>query len=115
MRVEITLPIKLVSEANQREHWAKKAARVKRQRGIVRVALMAATTAAERATLPSEVVITRIAPRRLDDDNAVGACKAVRDSIAAVFGFDDRNQAVRWTVNQERGAAKEYAVRIVIV
>lgn len=107
--ISLTIPgLRLVSEANRRDHWAAKARRVKDQRSIVALALRQRLRGMR---LPCVVTITRIAPRRLDDDNAVSSAKACRDSIAALLGVDDRDPRVTWRVEQERGA---YAVRVEI-
>ncbi len=102
--VDITIPgLQLVSEANWRGHWATKARRVSAQRNIVTI--MLATTQARFMALyaPLTVVITRIAPRRLDSDNAVGSAKAVRDAIAQAMKVSDGNDSVDWRVDQAKG------------
>lgn len=86
------------SGANQREHWAAKAARVKHERAMARLVLSSRTPPA----LPVVVTLTRCAPRLLDDDNAVGAMKAVRDEVAAWLGVDDRDPRVRFIVEQAK-------------
>lgn len=99
-------------------------------RGITRQAMhaKAASTKAKRAMgeriartfrahLPLEhngfvvVLLTRIAPRPLDSDNLEGACKGVRDGIAAGLGIDDRDPRVRYLTTQERGAPRQQSVR----
>lgn len=61
---------------------------------------------------PVEVVLTRIAPRELDDDNLARSFKAVRDQVAVHLGVDDRSKLVTWRYAQEKGKPREYAVRI---
>lgn len=105
------IPIRLRSEANQREHWGAKANRVKAQRVAVSLAMQGHGDLL-RACLPAVVRITRIGPRDLDSDNLQGAAKAVRDAVASVLGVDDADPAVTWEpVQQDRG---KYGVRIVI-
>lgn len=58
------------------------------------------------------VRLVRVAPRELDDDNLARAFKAVRDGLAQGMGLDDRDPAVRYVVDTERGAAGEYSVRL---
>lgn len=102
----ITLPIKTVSEANRREHWAKKAARVKAHR-------KAAWLLTPAHALPCIVRLTRIAPRALDEgDNLPASLKAVRDGIADRLGVDDRDDRVTWVYYQRRGRPGEYAVEV---
>jgi hypothetical protein len=113
-------PIRTVSEANARECWQAKARRVAEQRFVTGAVLRAGRVPA----LPCIVTLTRIAPRALDDDNGVGALKAVRDEVAWVLGLpiknakrriaDDRDPRVEWKYAQRRGKAKEYAVEIQI-
>lgn len=104
--IDVPIPgLRLVSEANQRDHWAKKARRVKAQRDLVTLVLRGTVARTMMAVAPLSVTITRIAPSKgLDDDNAVSSAKGVRDSVAAILGIDDRDERVDWLVNQERGA-----------
>lgn len=122
--IEATIPgVRLPSLANLRSTWDR-AAFVRRARAAVfRVevfgpnlatatgALCAVPSPTSKVPLPWEVTITRIAPRKLDDDNAVGAAKGVRDAIAAWCGVDDWRPEVRYIVEQEKGPI---AVRIVV-
>jgi hypothetical protein len=109
--IGIELPIRIQSEQNLREHWATRARRAKRQRRMVADALLA--MGRHRAPpLPVVVTLTRLAPRKLDDDNAVGGHKHVRDQVAAWLGVDDADQRVEWRYAQER--ANAYACRIAI-
>ncbi len=104
MSVCVPIPgMKLVSEANSRDHWRKKAARVKQQRNLVTLVLRGTIAREMLMVWPLLVTITRIAPRRLDDDNATSSAKATRDAIAAILGVDDRDPRVIWKVAQERG------------
>ncbi len=99
MSISLRIPIATVSEANQREHWAAKARRVKNQRGAVRVYLKPKLTGLR---LPLVVKLVRLAPRRLDDDNLRGAFKAVRDEIAALLGVNDGGDLVKWEYEQRK-------------
>lgn len=103
-----TLPLRVVSEANAHEHWRVRQRRAKAQRRATCLAWLAAGLPLKRK--PVEVRLTRLAPRKLDSDNAVGALKHVRDAVAECCGFDDREESVRWLYAQER--AKEYGVRV---
>src|SRR4051812_37553527 len=107
--MRLTLPLRLVSEANARGHWAVRAKRVKRQRTAVGLVL----NTQPRPTLPCVVTVTRIAPRALDGhDNLQASCKATIDAIAQWLGVDDRDPRVTWRYGQRRGKAKEYGVEI---
>ena len=107
MSMIVELPLRLESVANLREHWACKARRVKSHR--------MAALAIPPHTLPCVVTLTRIAPRRLDDDNLRGACKGLRDGIADRLGVKDNDPRVEWRYEQTRSARpKHYAVLVQI-
>ena len=109
--VKVKLPIRTVSELNQRDHWAVKHRRVKTQKREVGYSLIQATN--RRPTLPCDVWLTRIAPRELDEgDNLNGSFKAIRDAIAHWMGVDDRSKEITWKYNQRKGKTGEYAVII---
>lgn len=99
----VEIPIRAVSLANQREHWARRAKRAKEHR-------RAGYLATKAHALPLIVILTRIGKRKLDGDNLQGALKSVRDGVADRLGIDDANPLVRWEYAQEIG--KGYAVRI---
>jgi hypothetical protein len=109
----VTMPgLCLVSAANAREHWGKKAERAATERSRTAYALCAATCRLPElmAKQCARVLITRIGPRPLDDDNLQGSGKAVRDAVAKVLGVDDDNrERFVCKVAQESGA---YAVRV---
>lgn len=60
------------------------------------------------------VTLTRIALRKLDDDNLSRSFKAIRDQIADQMGINDGSDLFTWKYAQERGTPKQYAVRIEI-
>lgn len=62
-------------------------------------------------SLPVDVTITRIAPSRgLDPHDGLGAAlKGTIDEVAKALGVDDRDDRVRWRLDQRRGP---YAVEI---
>jgi len=85
---------------NSRGHWGAGYRSNKKVRSDV--ALMLAHFGSVRPDLPAVGTMTRVAPRRLDDDNAVSACKGCRDEIAAWLGLKtDRDPRVTWVVEQE--------------
>jgi len=99
LRLDVTL--------NSRVHWAAKERAVRHQRESVRFAL-AGVARLDGAT---RVRITREAPALLDTDNLAGACKAVRDEVAAWLGVDDGPTGpVTWEVLQRK--APGYGVEI---
>jgi|SRR5208283_411141 len=112
------MPIKTVSEANSNEHWSAKHKRHKEHRKIVAIYFRNVEIVP-----PCTISLTRIAPRMLDDDNLVGSLKHVRDYIADCIlpGYqmgradsivNDGEFALRWEYSQEKGAPKEYAVKV---
>ena len=109
--IQFELPIKLVSEANVREHWSKKAKRAKEQRGLARMLTRGINLT---WMFPYHVIITRYGPgsRKLDFDNLANSAKHVIDGIADALGVDDGDTTkITWEVKQERGP---YKVRIEI-
>jgi hypothetical protein len=111
----ITIPIRTVSEANRsrHEHWGTKSRRVKAQRQACYAATWNAIDYPQ--DLPCTVYLTRISPRKLDDDNLRGALKACRDGVADAIGVDDGDERVTWDYSQRRGKPKEYAVEVTVV
>jgi len=116
--ITLVLPIRTESEANSREHWAKKHKRAQQQRWAVKAAIGGKrpelTLMLSRHVGPYKVTLTRIAQRKLDDDNLARSFKAVRDQIADQMGIDDGSDLFIWRYAQEKGKPKEYAVRIEI-
>ena len=106
----VVVPLRLVSIANARMHWAAKAKLVKAQRQAVAASLLGETPPA----LPVVVTICRVAPRLLDMDNAVASMKATIDQTASFLGVDDRDPRVTWRWAQRRGEPKQYRVEITI-
>ena len=109
--ISVTLPLRLVSEANAHAHWRARQRRAKYQHNVV--ALLLARPLRGMAP-PCVVTITRIAPHALDSDNAVGSAKHVRDAVAKCLGVDDREPCIEWIVKQRKGCVREYAVCIEI-
>lgn len=121
------LPIRLVSVANLREHWSKKAKRTAEHRAIASLALRRETHKCwvhgpgivpfktSQLDLKKIVVsLTRVAPRSLDTDNLASACKGLRDGIADALTAADNHPNIRWEYSQQKGRPKEYAVLVEI-
>lgn len=110
-----TIPIegmKLGVALNARVHWTRRAARAKKERTIVAVALRQRFDVLRP---PTTCTLIRIAPRMLDDDNLAGAFKSIRDEVAAFFGVDDGPKGpIAWRYEQRKGAPKQYAVHIAL-
>ena len=106
--IAVSIPLRLHSAANLREHWARRARRVKAERGAARLIL----GARPRPPFPVVVTLTRVAPRSLDSDNLVSACKATRDGVADWLGVADNHPSVRWEYAHRSAGAGVYAVEI---
>jgi hypothetical protein len=113
--IEVRMNMKIVSVANMRLHWAVKAKLVRDQRTRTRMSLNAAAQSSGLEMLPVTVVLTRVAPRRLDGDNLQSGFKAVRDGVADWLGVDDGNGLIDWQYAQRSGKAGEYAVEIEVI
>lgn len=117
--LEWKLPIKTISEANDRQHWVIRWNRHRVQKGQVIVAFHK-----NRDNLPSVfplpclVKLTRVAPRFLDSDNLQAALKYIRDEVANQIipgkppGMADGDPRIVWKYDQVKN--KEYAVNIEI-
>lgn len=108
----VSVPVRTRSEANLREHWAKRARRVKKQRNAARMLVRAAITSRPSGNLTVRLV--RIAPRKLDSDNLASSLKAVRDGVADALGIDDGDERIRWQYAQGKGRPGEYGVLVEI-
>ena len=126
---EMELPIVTVSEANLREHWSKSAKRHKLQKAQVWVALNNYFNDFHRRKfnprpfipLPCTVTLTRISPRKLDQqDNLPTSMKYIVDSIAdfirpgMAVGRADDTKEIQWVYEQSKGAPKYKGIRIKI-
>lgn len=112
-RLEFSAPIQTVSEANQREHWAKKNKRKKAQQAEIDAEFLKALKR-RRIALPCLVRLTRYGPRALDSDNLAGAFKGIRDSIAARIGVDDGSDLIKFEYDQVPIRERSYAVKVEI-
>jgi hypothetical protein len=113
--VVVTLPLRLVSEANAHEHWRHRQKRAREHHAVVNmVATVPMRDAAMHLHRGTDLVvtITRVAPRMLDSDGAVISGKYVRDAIAKLLGINDNDPRVEWRYAQRKGKVREYAVEI---
>lgn len=114
--LEVTLPLRLVSEANRRDHWRVVRKRLGEHKSITHMRL-AGIISTIRFLIESpeqalvKVTLTRIGLRRLDTDNLAGACKGVRDGVALALGVDDADPRITWVYEQRTGE-RRYAVSI---
>jgi len=118
--IEFVIPgLRLKGGLNAREHWRARASRAAKEKRMTQLFFREAIGAhCGRAWfgfvkdhLPMVIGITRVGPRRLDDDNCAGACKHVRDAIAKELGIDDGSPELRWVYEQAKG---RYGVRVTL-
>lgn len=110
-RLRVVAPVRTVNQ-NGREHPIVKAKRVKAERALVRMVLDARSLRCP-ISPPIDVLLTRLSFGRMDSDGVVGACKHVRDEVAAWIGIDDRHDhLVRYLYAQERCERGKFGVRI---
>jgi hypothetical protein len=106
----VQIPIRTVSETNVREHWRARHSRRKRQRAT---ALYCAQSFLGKPSLPCEITLIRIAPRKLDGhDNLRSSLKATADAIADWLGTKDNDPRVAWLYDQRKGEPRTYGVRV---
>jgi hypothetical protein len=110
----IYIPVRTRSEANLREHWAKRAKRAKAQRTIARIVTSAWVLKLCGWISVPVVTLVRVAPRKLDSDNLAGSLKAIRDGVADALGISDGSLSVEWVYRQRVGEPREYAVEVEI-
>lgn len=109
--IRVVLPIRIVSVANVREHWAARAKRSKLHRETAHLMLRRLAPPAP----PVTVTMTRIGPRTLDTDNLSSGCKAARDGVADWLGVDDGDLRVTWKYGQTKGKPSEYGLIVEVV
>lgn len=116
--LEVTLPVRTVSEANCHQHWRVRQRRAKDQRHTVAAALRAKLHDIRAVLLEGggryAVTLTRVSPGTLDSDNLAGSQKHVRDGVADALGIDNRDERVAWLYAQRRGEVGQYGIVIAI-
>jgi hypothetical protein len=103
--MQTVIPIRTVSEANQREHNLTKAKRVRSHRETTALLMRRLLKKGE---VPDVIVLTRLAPKALDGDNLQSALKGCRDGIQDALGINDRH--LNFVYAQEQ--SKSYGVRV---
>lgn len=110
--LELTLPIKVVSEANMREHHMAKANRAARQREDVGLVIKPHAYRL-RGMFPLLVTLTRVGAGTLDDDNLQGAFKAVRDSVTKAVGLkSDADPSISFRYAQKKCKPGKFGIEI---
>lgn len=107
--IKVTIALKTATESNTNETLWSKAARAKKQKSAAYYAVMGALgfrDMREHVDLGGavRVMVTRIAPRKLDRDNAWSSQKHVIDGVAYALGIDDGDARFDLTVDQRKGS-----------
>lgn len=114
--VRIEMPIKCISTANAREHYAAKARRTKTQREAAHILTLQHSIKISKLKYPFDITLTKVNPprcRNLDADNLANSMKSVQDGIAAALKIDDGDETrAVWNYRQSRG--KEHGVIVEI-
>jgi hypothetical protein len=100
LAVTLRVPVRVVSEPNERGHWAKRYKRFKRQAETLGEYLRLIRP----PPLPLAVILTKLGGESLDaQDNLKAAFKGVADFLAAWVGTDDADPGILWLYGQEPG------------
>jgi hypothetical protein len=114
--IQFVIPIRVVSEANQREHWRVKYRRKNEQQYITILLLGDALRRARKSfPVPATVRLVRLGAKALDVDNLAGSFKHVQDAIARYVEVDDGDPRVKYEYAQEPNGKREYSVRVEIL
>lgn len=111
------IPLKIISEANDHTHWRNRQQRAKMQRQVINAIWNIHQPI---IILPNIIRLTRIAPRKLDDDNLVSSLKFCRDAIADLLipglkrGRADGDPRLKFEYAQQSRNKGEYALVIEI-
>jgi len=114
--LKITFPIKLISEANNFDHWRVK----KKRKDAIKLIMRSKLSQLDPPELPCKITITRIAPRPLDIDNLWYTQKTCIDIICDFLipglkpGLADSSSQIELDCKQRKGKAREYAVEVEI-
>jgi len=112
--MSITIPVHLISEANNSEHWRVKHKRKKRLQALVGIYWKASEF--RNVKPPVTITLIRLSPRTCDYDNLVYAFKGVRDFLADKIvpglapGRADDTKGLEFKYAQEK--SKTYGIRI---
>lgn len=116
MVIEFSVPVRIESEANRRDHWAARKRRFDAQAEAVTGHWLASTSPRMRQVVRQAgtyaVSLTRIGPRRLDPDNLAGGMKRAQDTVAKILGIDDGDKRITWVYDQAKGKPREYGLII---
>lgn len=112
VKLSITVPCVVVSEANQRCHWAARHRRFKAQKLAFQTALSILGLHPHFWGEPVTITMTRIGGKPLDSDNLSGSCKGLRDAVAAWLQIDDGDSRLTWKYEQEPGPLQGVVITV---
>jgi hypothetical protein len=110
-RLEFSMPMRVISEANERDSYMARYRRKKAQQEETHVEWLRAARGVE-IPLPCVVRLIRIGPRALDSDNLASGFKACRDQIAREIGVDDGSDQIRFEYAQVAIGRQMYGVKV---
>lgn len=108
-----TIPVQVVSEANQREHWRVRHKRKKAQQDVTMLVLQSKFPDGLHIRPIQLVNLTRIIATRgksMDMDNLAGSFKHVIDALAVWLHRDDRH--LKFAFTQRRGITSAVEIEI---
>lgn len=98
------IPVRVVTEANRREHFAVAGKRKDQQREAVGIAWACSPVCPDIGDYGRLRVTFTHVGRKVDSDNLQSAFKVIRDALAAKVGRDDGDDDFwAWEYTQERG------------
>lgn len=113
--VQFSIPVKVKSEANLREHHMAKYRRSKAQKNAAY--LMTVTEAKPYREPKTEITVAMVRVygnrgKRMDSDNLARSMKACRDGIANGLCIDDGSELIDWQYAQRKGTEDKVEVLI---
>ena len=106
--IQFEFPLRVVSEANQHEHWTAKGKRKVAQQ-METEAMWIYHVRQRIIKTPCVVTFTKFGVSELDSDNLVGSFKHVRDQVAKQLGIDDGDTSkVTYIVKQQKIKPSEH-------
>ncbi len=110
--IEFLVPVKVLSLANARLHWRRRAKLARWHRAAGWALARAAGVESFKASDRLKITLTRSGGRPMDSDNLAAALKGVRDGIADALGVDDGSETIDWIYGQRLSRPVGVAVSI---
>lgn len=114
MKIDFQIPVRTISEMNDRSHWAVRLKRKKEQQAETALAFRR-NVRREDIEFPCVIRLIRIAPKALDVDNLASSGKFIQDQLAKELGIDDGDiTKVTWEYGQRPIGQRFYSVKVEI-